>query len=387
MKFSTLPAIAALCATTFAQTFTDCNPLNATCPKNTALGQSNYTVNFQKNMMSDNVWNWTEGSGKYGSNGIDFIIADKGDAPTVKSKFYIFFGTVEVIMKAASGQGIVSSVVIQSDDLDEIDWEWIGGNSTHVQTNYFGKGNTTSYDRAIWHPMSSPQDAFHNYTTDWSREKIDFYIDGQLVRTLKYGDANGGKNFPQTPSDVRLGIWAGGDPKNNNYTIEWAGGVTDYKDTPYTMTVKSLRITDATTGYTQYEYGDRSGSMESIKLLNTTAAIKLDGSNSQSVEQRWQGLSQNAKIAIAASILGTALIFVCVFAFCCVKQRRLGKHERLLEDAKFEKDRSELLAFRAEMGRQRNEKLAMMQGGYMNQPMQSSYGMQPMSNARGYQRY
>ncbi|KAK5085000.1 hypothetical protein LTR70_006210 [Exophiala xenobiotica] len=387
MKLTTiLPGLAALCATTLAQTFTDCNPLNATCPPNTALGRSNYTIDFLQNEMNSKVWNWTAGSAQYGSDGAEFIISTRGDAPTVKSKFYIFFGTVEVIFRAAKGQGIVSSIVIQSDDLDEIDWEWIGGNDTHVQTNYFGKGNTTSYDRAEWVAVDSPLDEFHNYTTDWSKEKIDFYIDGNIVRTIKYEDANGGNNFPQTPSDVRLGIWAGGDKNNNNYTIEWAGGEVNYKDAPYTMYVKSLRITDAAAGQgTQYEYGDNSGSFDSIKILNNTAAIKLDGNDGESMVKRWQGLSETAKIAIGASVCGVALIAAIIFVFCCIKQRRAGKHERLLEDAKFEKDRAELLAFRAEMGRQRSEKLAMMQGAPTGQVHPS--GIHSMNSGRGYQRY
>lgn len=318
-------------------------------------------MDFTQYMMADNVWNWTAGKSSYGTTGLDFVINQRGDAPTVRSKFYIFYGTVECIFKAATGQGVVSSIVIQSDTLDEIDWEWIGGNTTHVQSNYFGKGNTTSYDRAIWHPVDSPQTSFHNYTTDWSQDKIDFYIDGNIVRTLKYEDANGGQNFPQTPSDVRLGIWAGGDKNNNNYTIEWAGGEVDYDAGPYTMTVRSLRISDRTTGYTQYQYGDHSGSFQSIKLLNETKPVNLDGDNGQTIGQKWSGLSQNAKIAIAAAVGGSFLIALCVFAFCCIRQRRAGKHEKLLEDAKYEKDRSELLAFRAEMGRQRSEKYAQMQ--------------------------
>lgn len=339
-------------------------------------------MDFLKNTMSSNVWNTTSGEVQYGPDGADFIIAQRGDAPTVKTRFYIFFGTVEVIFRAARGKGIVSSIVIQSDTRDEIDWEWIGGNETHVQTNYFGKGNTTTYDRAIWHPIAtSPMDQFHNYTTHWTKEHIEFYIDSNLVRTLNYGDANGGNNYPQTPSDVRLGIWAGGDEKNDNYTIEWAGGEANYKGMPYTMTVRSIRITDATTGATQYQYSDNSGSMASIKLLNETKAINLDGDNGESIDKKWQGLPTTTKIAIASTIGGVALIFMAVFIFCCVKQRRLGKHEKLLEDAKFEKDRAELMAFRAEMTRQRTEKMAYAP--------HSSHGMQPLipANGRGYQRY
>lgn len=169
-------------------------------------------------------------------------------------------------MRAASGTGIISSVVLESDDLDEVDWEFMGGNSTSVETNYFGKGNTTSYDRAIYYGVDNPQENFHNYTVDWTKEKIVWYIDGVSVRTLKYEDALNGKNFPQTPMNVRIGIWAGGDPElNSNGTVEWAGGETNYKKGPFTMTVSSLYIADYSTG-SSYSYGDTTGDYSSIKI-------------------------------------------------------------------------------------------------------------------------
>lgn len=46
----------------------------------------------------------------------------KGDAPTIDTNFHLFFGKVEVTMKAAPGTGVVSSIVLESDVLDEIDW-------------------------------------------------------------------------------------------------------------------------------------------------------------------------------------------------------------------------------------------------------------------------
>jgi hypothetical protein len=62
------------------------------------------------------------GSVSYGSNGAQFTVAKKGDAPTIETGFYFFFGTAEVKMQAAPGTGIVSSIVLESDDLDEVDW-------------------------------------------------------------------------------------------------------------------------------------------------------------------------------------------------------------------------------------------------------------------------
>jgi hypothetical protein len=54
--------------------------------------------------------------------GAKFTVSEQGDAPTIESDFYIFFGHVDVKMRAANGTGIVSTYVLESDDLDEIDW-------------------------------------------------------------------------------------------------------------------------------------------------------------------------------------------------------------------------------------------------------------------------
>jgi hypothetical protein len=39
-------------------------------------------------------------------------------------------------MKAAPGAGIVSSFVMESDALDEIDWEWIGSDTARAQSKF-----------------------------------------------------------------------------------------------------------------------------------------------------------------------------------------------------------------------------------------------------------
>lgn len=51
-----------------------------------------------------------------------FTISKGSDAPTITSNRYLFFGSVEVEMQVAPGTGVVTSFVLQSDDLDEVDW-------------------------------------------------------------------------------------------------------------------------------------------------------------------------------------------------------------------------------------------------------------------------
>ncbi|KAJ0160339.1 putative glycosidase crf1 [Colletotrichum tanaceti] len=269
--------VALLATSTFAQTFTDCDPTKKTCPANPGLAKSNYEVDFTKGADHD-AWSVAAGDVSYTSEGAEFTLHKKGDSPTIETSWFFFFGRVEVVMKAAPGTGIVSSVVIESDNLDEVDWEWLGGKDAEVQTNYFGKGNTTSYDRGAFHPVAATQTEFHNYTIDWTTEAITWYINGALVRTLHYADALGGKNFPQTPARLRLGIWAGGDPDNTEGTIAWAGGETDYTKAPFTMTVQKVAITNANPAES-YTFGDRTGDWTSIKIEAPGSATD-EGTNS-----------------------------------------------------------------------------------------------------------
>jgi beta-glucanase (GH16 family) len=150
--------------------------------------------------------------------------------------------------------------------------EWLGGNSTVVETNYFGKGNTTTYNRATYEAVDDPQDNWHTYTVDWTSEYIKWYVDGSLVRTLLYADALDGKNFPQTPMRIKIGIWDGGAADEATGTVEWAGGYTDLSDAPFIMYVKSVTIEDYTTSGTEYTYGDETGDYTSIVISGSNSS-------------------------------------------------------------------------------------------------------------------
>ena len=265
--------LAAVVPTALAQTHTLCNPLNTTgCPDMQALG-GNATFYWNKTGIptGGKVWekqnqgsiDWSEDA-----KGATFTIERSGDSPMVQSKFYMLFGRFEVIMKAAHGQGIVSSAILQSEALDEIDWEFLGTKSQTL-TNYFGKGNTTSYDRGKEFEMEPPQDKFHNYTIDWNKDRILWIVDGKELRNLTYGEALGGKNYPQTPCNIRLGVWAGGDINNNDPgVVEWAGGKTDFKNGPFSMVVQSVYAQDYTEGKTySWDNMDASGSWEKVKVI------------------------------------------------------------------------------------------------------------------------
>ena len=176
------------------------------------------------------------------------------------------FGHIKVRMRAAPGRGIVSSLVLQSDTLDEIDFEWLGADPTEVQSNYFGKGDTSSYTRGAFHQTPENQQNFVDYDIDWTPEQIVWSINGEPVRVLTPETAEANK-YPQTPMQVKFGAWSGGDPANPEGTINWAKGPTDYSQGPFNMIVESIEVSDYSTG-SAYRYTDNSGNVGGIEAVN-----------------------------------------------------------------------------------------------------------------------
>jgi beta-glucanase (GH16 family) len=190
-----------------------------------------------------------------------------------------------VTVRAARGVGVVTSFVLQSDDLDEIDWEWLGGDAVQVQTNYFSKGCTETYDRGGFSPVADPINQFHTYTIKWTKEQLDWIIDGTVVRTLKNTGVEGCAGYPQSPMQIKLGTWVAGNPDAPQGTIEWAGGITNFADAPFDGYYQSLRIQDYMGGNgakeaTEYQYTDRTGKWESIKVVNNGEEAEEDDSSS-----------------------------------------------------------------------------------------------------------
>jgi beta-glucanase (GH16 family) len=288
-----LPTAAlALAASTLvsAQTFTLCDPTKKDCPPDPAFASS-VTVDLTKGEPKGIFKNLDGTKVTYdGSNGAVFAINADTDAPTMASYKFIFFGRVDVTLQAAPGAGVVTSFVLQSDDLDEIDLEWVGGDNAQVQTNYFSKGDTSTYDRGAYHPVGNPTGQFHTYSIDWTKDRVQWLIDGAVIRTLTYADAKGGATFPQTPMQVKFGTWVAGKKDAPKGTVDWSGGYTNFADAPFIGLYKSITVTDYAGGSApasnsavkQYVYGDKTGTWQSIKLDNTGGDIPDDSSNSTS---------------------------------------------------------------------------------------------------------
>ncbi|TGJ80636.1 hypothetical protein E0Z10_g8135 [Xylaria hypoxylon] len=297
---SAAAVVALLSGSATAQTYTSCNPLQSTCPSDPALGT---TIDIDFTQGSSDQFTASGGTPTYDSNGVSFTVAKSGDSPQLISLFYIMFGRVEITMKAAPGAGIVSSLVLESDCLDEIDNEWLGADDTEVQTNYFGKGITGSYNRGQFNPAANSQGEFITYTVDWTSDRIVWTVGETVVRTLNANEAESNQ-YPQTPMQIKFGAWAGGDSSNSQGTIEWARGPTDYTQGPFSMVVQSIKVTDYSTG-SKYTYGDTSGSWQTIQAEGGSVNGNLGGAGDLSTTAVTTAASSTSTASVPVGGIGS----------------------------------------------------------------------------------
>ncbi|KAM3472525.1 hypothetical protein MY8738_008805 [Beauveria namnaoensis] len=254
-----------------AQTSTTCSPLKQDCPADPAVGKKSIRCDFTKGACDA----FEHIAGKevtYDARGAVSAVDAPMQAPTLQCKKTIFFGKLEVEMKAAPGKGIITSVVLLSDDLDEIDIEAVGSDTARIQSNTFSRGDSTRHDLLGYLSVADTTAAAgHTYTVDWTTERIQFAVDGVVQRTLRRADIP--DRYPESPMRVKLGAWVAGYEGNAPGTIEWAGGVADFSGGAAEAVFKRVTVTDYAGGSAaterdveKYSYGDRSGSSKSIRI-------------------------------------------------------------------------------------------------------------------------
>ncbi|KAL5611395.1 uncharacterized protein BROUX77_001551 [Berkeleyomyces rouxiae] len=337
-----LAVLVAMAVPALGQVTTDCNPMEKSCPNNPALGTT-HEWNFTSQPDSS-MWKQKVNGVTYDPElGAKFTVSKQGDSPTLMSNFYFFWGRTEMMMRCANGTGIISSMMWLSDDLDEVDFEFMGTQPERSATNYFGKGIEDFSNGGYHNGTFNNQAGFHNYTVDWTENYLRWYIDGELIRTLTPNEANNTYNFPQTPMKFNIGIWAGGDPRLPQGTRDWAGGTTDYNAGPYSMYVKSVKITDYSNNSKEYQWSDRSGMANSIKVVNGTSAASaaINKAPEKSFSEKFNELSSGAKAGIfgGAGLVATAAVAGGLLYFC--RQRKRGAAEAEAAEKAAEQSRQE----------------------------------------------
>ncbi|SPJ78188.1 probable cell wall glucanase (Utr2) [Fusarium torulosum] len=145
----------------------------------------------------------------------------------MSSTVYMWYGNVKARFKTSRGAGVITAFILFSDVKDEIDYEFVGTELGDAQTNYYFQG-ITNYENSENITLSDTFANFHDYEIRWTPDKIEWWVDGKMGRSLEKKDTwnatSKNFDFPQTPSRVQLSLWPGGKEGNAEGTVAWAGG-------------------------------------------------------------------------------------------------------------------------------------------------------------------
>lgn len=157
----------------------------------------------------------------------------------------------------------------------------LGAFNNQAQTNYFYDGQALFNTYNTTYILSSNSyDAFHLYTVEWTDEFLKFSIDNVVHKTWHKGGGDGpdtilAQKWPQTPMQVKIGLWAVNGTSDDAGEIVWAGGVPDWeKDQPYTAYFNKVEVEDykgyceeLNPGEVEYQYDERTKGWQDIKVL------------------------------------------------------------------------------------------------------------------------
>ncbi|KAJ3034882.1 hypothetical protein HDV00_004570 [Rhizophlyctis rosea] len=157
------------------------------------------------------------------------------NAVTIAFGRYIRYARISVKMTAGTQPGLVTTLITMSDRGDEIDWETVGKDTTHAQSNVWWNSralanNPDKLDPNVGkhggvHPKAAtnttaaePPITIGNsniYTFDWKSTSLTWSVNGFNYRTITpssengnaVGLTNGTNYYPTEPSLIKLGIW------------------------------------------------------------------------------------------------------------------------------------------------------------------------------------
>ncbi|OMJ28224.1 putative glycosidase CRR1 [Smittium culicis] len=170
-----------------------------------------------------------------------------GQGSTVYFSRWVDHGKITISAKSGcKSPGVVSSFIVRNEFGDEIDFEWVGKDTSNVQTNYY-YNNELDYTKMVPSPnLGDTTSKFIDYTIDWQLDSISWYVAGNLVRTVRRSDtwsvAENVFKFPDRPAQLSFSIWDGSNGRPEG-TRNWAGYPISYRpNTEYDFNIANVQI-------------------------------------------------------------------------------------------------------------------------------------------------
>jgi beta-glucanase (GH16 family) len=112
---------------------------------------ANYDLNSLDDVAKNTVYlgdastaNWVSSGtpAVYSGDSVLLTMAPNTVGTLLMSTHYLWYGKVSATLSTSQGQGVVTAFILMSDVHDEIDFEFVGTDMTHTQSNYYFQGIT-----------------------------------------------------------------------------------------------------------------------------------------------------------------------------------------------------------------------------------------------------
>lgn len=245
----------------------------------------------------------------YQNNSILLTMAPDTVGTMLSSTHYVWYGKISATLRSSAGAGVVTAFIMMSDVKDEIDFEFVGTDLQHVQSNFYWQG-VTNYTNSANLSAASTDMETHTYTFDWKPDSLTWSVDNQPLRTLTrvstYNATSKAYQYPQTPARIMLSLWPAGLSSNPAGTVAWSGGQISWNSPYMVKGYYYAQVLDVSvecysppananaTGTKSYVYNGYSG-------LGSTVAITNAGTVLSSFDATGENPAMSASAAASAS--------------------------------------------------------------------------------------
>lgn len=253
--------------TFFAKIYSNCVPQNI--DTNIPYQQQNISAEYNPSNVVQ-------------SNGLLHLILTQSGGTSIKLDNKIQYGKVDVTMKVAYGNSIVSSFILYSDETkDEVDFEFVeryAYPNRNIQTTFYYRGiplynvNDLYIDTGIELAYS-----FNKYTFIWDANFYEWRFNDKFIRRTYRNETD---NYPDSLSYIKISIW-------EHQPSKWSGPAPNWNDVPFILYISSINVSCTENNHTQptTQFFTRTTSGKpTSSLLTTTTKIneKVEISNSSS---------------------------------------------------------------------------------------------------------
>ncbi|KAJ2156844.1 putative glycosidase CRH2, partial [Coemansia sp. RSA 552] len=186
--------------------------------------QSEYVDFSESDAMSKFSFVWCPENAYQTQNSVVWRLTQECGTTMVYPKDF-HYGRIEARIRIGGGSGVVTALLlIGPPPSDEIDFEWVGKDLTHVQTMYYVQAHRVDpLPEVFGVSQGSNKDlstSFQDYAIELREDSVKWFLNGNLLRTLKKGS----REFPSDATRAKMGIWDGTQTSGWAGAVDWGGG-------------------------------------------------------------------------------------------------------------------------------------------------------------------